>query len=108
MLTGGEYTTNLVSLAELEAYMNKIRTDRKNYLTKVVPSRDERNLKFSKPIELTNLVTKEVFIFYSLTKATEFIRECSPEFSNASKGSISRNARTGVPYKGIFKLRYID
>jgi hypothetical protein len=105
---GGEYTTNLVSLAELEAYINKIRTGRKNYLTKVVPSREETNLKFSKQVELTNLVTKEVLNFYSLTKATEFIREYSPEFSNANKASISRNTRTGVPYKGIFKLRYID
>jgi hypothetical protein len=77
-------------------------------LTKVVPSREETNLKFSKQVELTNLVTKEVLNFYSLTKATEFIREYSPEFSNANKASISRNTRTGVPYKGIFKLRYID
>nr|ATI20416.1 GIY-YIG endonuclease [Juglanconis oblonga] len=108
VLTGGEYNTKLISLAELEAYLNKIRMGRKNYLTKSVPSREETILKYCKQVELTNLVTKEVLIFGSLTKATEFINEYSPEFSNANKASISRNARTGVPYKGVFKLRYID
>lgn len=108
MVTGGEYTTNLLSLLELEVYINKIRLGRKNYLTKVVPSREETYLKYYKPVELTNLVTKDVLIFNSLTKATEFIREYGPEFQNVNKASISRNTKTGIPYKGIFKLRYTD
>lgn len=108
VLTGGEYTTNLMSLPELEAYMNKIRLGRKNYLTKVVPSREETILKYCKEVELTNLVTKEVLIFGSLTKVTKYISEYGPEFRKADKASISRNTRTGVPYKGIFKLRYLD
>lgn len=87
--------------------MNKIRLGRKNYLTKVVPSREETILKYCKQVELTNLVTKEVLIFHSLTKVTEFIREYDPKFNNVCKASISRNTRNGVPYKGIFKLRYI-
>lgn len=108
VLSDGQYTINLMSLAELESYLSKIRLDRKNYLTKVVPSREETIAKFCKKVELTNLVTKEVLNFDSLAKATEFIREYGPEFRNAQKGTVSRNVRTGVPYKGIFRLRYIN
>lgn len=108
ILSGSEYTTNFKSLSELEGCLDKIRLDRKSYLTQEVPSREETNLKFSKKVELTNLVSKEVLIFDSLTKVSEYISEYSPEFSKAYKGSISRNIRTGVPYKKIFQLRYIN
>lgn len=107
LLNEGGYTINIMSLAELEAYMNKIRADRKNYLTKVVPSREETNRKYCKQVELTNLVTKEVLIFDSLTKATEFINEYDPKFRRVIKATISRNTRTGIPYQNLFKLRYI-
>lgn len=106
VVTGGEYTTNLMSLPELEAYLDEIRLGRKNYLTKVIPSREETILKYCKQVELTNLVTKEVLMFGSLTKVTEFINNYGPEFTKVNKATISRNTRTGVP--GIFKLRYVD
>ena len=108
VLSDSEYTTNFMSLSELEGCLAKIKLDRKSYLTKEVPSREETNLKFNKKVELTNLVSKEVLIFDSLTKVTEYISEDSPEYSKAYKGSISRNIRTGIPYKKIFQLRYIN
>lgn len=37
----GGYTLNIMSLSELEAYLNKIRVGRKDYLTKVLPSKEE-------------------------------------------------------------------
>jgi hypothetical protein len=108
VLSGEEYTTNIMSLSELQAYLEKIRLGRKAYLSKVVPSREETHLKFCKPVELTHLVTKESWVFGSLTKVTQFIGEYDPEFSKVSKSTLSHNAKTGIPYKGIFKIRYID
>lgn len=108
VLSGEEYTTNIMSLSELKTYLDKIRLGRKAYLDKVVPSREETNLKFCKKVELTNLVTKESLIFGSLTKVTQFISEYGLEFRSVNKATLSHNTRTGVPYKGIFKLRYID
>lgn len=102
------YTTNILSLSELEAYLSKIRGDRKNYLSIVRPSLEETHRKKYKQIELTNLVTKEVLIFDSLTKVTEFIREYDIKFSKADKGTLSQNTRKGIPYKKTFKLRYIN
>lgn len=102
------YTTNILSLSELEAYLSKIRGDRKNYLTKVRPSLEETNRKKYKQVELTNLVTKKVLIFYSLTKVASFIREYDIKFSKADKGTLSQNIRRGIPYKKFFKLRYIN
>lgn len=103
-----EYTVNILSLSELEDFLRDLRLGRKSYLTKVLPSREETYLKFSKKVELTNLVTKEVLIFESLTKVTEFIKEYSPEFSIAHKATLSSNVRSGVPYKKLFQLRYIS
>lgn len=108
MLSDPEYTNNIMSLSELEDYLNKIRLKRKSYLTKVVPSREETYLSYRKSVELTNLVTREVLIFDSLTSVTQFISEYSSEFRNVSKATISRNVRTGVPYKNLFQLRYLD
>ena len=68
-----------------------------------------------KKVELTNLVlaTKssanpKVLIFNSLKEATQYIKKFGPKFSKAGTGKTSQNARTGVPYKNTFKLRYID
>jgi group I intron endonuclease len=72
ILNNPEYTINFMSLSELEDCIRDIRLGRKSYLTKVVPSREETYLKFSKKVELTNLVTKEVLIFDSLTKVAQF------------------------------------
>ena len=44
------YTINLKSLQSLKAYLNEIRLERKKYLTKVVPSREETNLKLCKKV----------------------------------------------------------
>lgn len=46
MLNGQEYSINLRSLESLKAYLNEIRLDRKKYLAKVVPSREETNFNF--------------------------------------------------------------
>jgi hypothetical protein len=108
VLSDQEYTNNFMSLPELENCLNKIRLSRKSYLTKVVPSRAETYLSYRKKVELTNLVTNEVLIFDSLIQVTKFISEYSPEFSNVNKATISRNVRTGVPYKKFFQLRYIN
>lgn len=108
VLSGEEYTTNIMSLSELEAYLEKIRLGRKAYLAKVVPSREETNFKFCKKVELTHKETKETWIFDSLTKVTQFIGEYDPKFREVAKATLSHNARTGIPYKGIFKLRYIN
>lgn len=102
------YTLNTMSLSELEAYLNKIRVGRKDYLTKVLPSREETNRKHSKQVELTNLVTKEVLVFDSLIQVTEYIKGYGPEFSKADKGTLSSNTRRGKAYKKSFKLRYIN
>lgn len=48
ILSDSDYTNNLMSLSGLKYCLNKIRLDRKNYLTKVVPSREETNLKLRK------------------------------------------------------------
>lgn len=101
-----------MSLSELETYLDKIRLGRKAYLAKVLPSREETALKktwtFCKQVELTNLVTKENLIFGSLTKVSQFISEYDPKYRKVNKATLSRNTRTGIPYQGIFKLRYID
>ncbi len=73
MLSDQKYTVNLKSLESLEEYLHEIRLKRKIYLTKTVPSREETNLKLSKPVELTNLVTNEVLNFSSLRKVTEYV-----------------------------------
>ena len=92
----------------MQAYLENIRLGRKAYLAKVVPSREETHLKLCKQVELTHLVTKEIFIFGSLTKVTQFIGEYDPKFRKVAKATLSHNAKTGIPYKGIFKLRYIN
>lgn len=97
-----------MSLSELEAYLEKIRLGRKAYLAKVVPSREETHFKFCKKVELSHIVTKETWIFDSLTKVTQFIGEYDPKFRKVAKATLSHNVRTGIPYKGIFKLRYIN
>ena len=74
------YTINLKSLQSLKAYLNEIRLERKKYLTKLVPSREETNLKLCKKVELTNLFTKEVLIFNSLKETTQYIKKYSPIF----------------------------
>lgn len=102
------YTINLKSLQSLKAYLNEIRLERKKYLTKVVPSREETNLKLCKKVELTNLFTKEVLIFNSLKETTQYIKKYSPIFWKVSSPTISHNTRTGTPYKNTFKLKYIN
>ncbi len=108
MLSDQKYTVNLKSLESLEEYLHEIRLKRKIYLTKTVPSREETNLKLSKPVELTNLVTNEVLNFSSLRKVTEYVSKYDLNFRHVTKATISRNVRTGVPYRKIFKLRYIS
>ena len=107
MLSEPKYSVNLKSLESLEEYLQEIRLRRKDYLTKTVPSREETNLKLSKPVELTNLVTGEVFNFSSLRKVTEYVSKYDLNFRHVTKATISRNVRTGVPYRKIFKFRYI-
>lgn len=107
MLSEQKYSVNLKSLESLGEYLYEIRLKRKIYLTKTVPSREETNLKLSKPVELTNLVTNEVFNFSSLRKVTEYVSKYDLNFRHVTKATISRNVRTGVPYRKIFKFRYI-
>ena len=110
-----EYSIKLKSLESLQVCLAEIRSNRKLYLTKIRPTREEANLKMCKKVELTNLAlaTKssanpKVLIFKSLTEATQYIKNYGPKFSKAAKSKISNNAKTGVPYKNTFKLRYID
>jgi group I intron endonuclease len=112
---GQEYSIKLKSLESLQACLDEVRSNRKLYLTKIRPTRQEANLKMCKKVELTNLVSvtkssanPEVLIFDSLKEATQYIQKFSPEFSSVRKGTISKNARSGVPYKNTFKLKYID
>ncbi len=107
ILSDKKYSVNLKSLESLKEYLHEIRLKRKNYLTKIVPSREETNLKLSKPVELTNLVTNEIINFSSLRKVTEYVSKYDLNFRHVTKATISRNVRTGVPYRKIFKLRYI-
>ena len=110
-----EYSIKLKSLESLQACFDEVRANRKLYLTKIRPTREEANLKMCKKVELTNLVlaTKssanpKVLIFNSLKEATQYIKKFGPKFSKADTGKTSQNARTGVPYKNTFKLRNID
>lgn len=102
------YNANILSLSELKAYLSSVRAGRRDYLTIVRPSLEETHRKNSKQVELTNLATNEVLIFDSLTKVVEFIKEYDIKFRKADKGTLSHNARTGIPYKKLFKLRYIN
>lgn len=54
------------------------------------------------------MANNEVLKFDSLTQVVEYIRGYNYEFSNVNKATISRNVRTGIPYKNLFKLRYIN
>jgi hypothetical protein len=80
---GQEYSIKLKSLESLQACLDEIRSNRKLYLTKIRPTRQEANLKMCKKVELTNLVlaTKssanpEVLIFNSLNPPDPHKHSC--------------------------------
>lgn len=108
ILNDSKYTTNFMDLDQLKDLLLKIRLERKSYLSKVVPSREETYLNFSKKVELINLISNEVLIFNSLAKVTQYVKEYGSDFENVYPGTLSRNIRTGIPYKKVFKLKYID
>jgi len=108
MLSENEYNINILDPKVLSASINKVRSQIMEKVSKnFIPYKEVVRDKLSKPTELININSNEVKLLPSLQATSKYLKELNPEYK-PTPGGLFRNIKTGVLYKGIFKIRYVQ
>ena len=92
----------------LSTSINKVRAQIMERVSKnFLPHKEAVRDKLSKPRELININSNEVKVLPSLLATSKYLRELNPYYK-PTPGGLFRNIKTGVLYKGIFKIRYVE
>jgi len=75
-------------------------------MKQVDSSRQAAALRQAKRIEITNIKTNEVLIFYSISETARYLKGLNPDYK-CSAGMVSDCATKGSIYKGLFKFKRI-
>ena len=105
---GNTYTINLMKQKDLEKFISKVKLERQAYIKEYGATRDEINVRRSKRVELTNIISGKVMNFNTLKDMVKYIQDYDIKFSNVKSSTLSQNVRSGRPYKHTFTARYLD
>ena len=105
---GNTYTINLMKQKDLEKFISKVKLERQAYIKEYGAIRDEINVRRSKWVELTNIISGKVMNFNTLKDMVKYIQYYDIKFSNVKRSTLSQNVISGRPYKHTFTARYLD
>lgn len=103
LLSESDYTVEVISPDELISYIGELRQEcnifiRENMANVRVAGSNKR----SKKVELTNTVTGEILVLYSLNRTAKYLQSLGCYFSQTGPGTLTSNINKGNLYKGIF------